>query len=99
MNWVTKIARYLAHCVDGGMLCSQFTLSTLIRMIGNVTETLDELNLKTELLYLLHVRKHNTKYERTGEPITSVIKGIINSPGDFTFNEKVLVVLVETGYI
>ena len=99
INWTSKIARYLAHCIDGGILCSQFTLSTLIRMIANVTETLDELNLKTEILYLLHVRKKTQKYERTGENITSVIKTLISAPDEFTFNENILGVLIESGYI
>lgn len=71
----------------------------MIRMIANVTETYDELSLKSEILYLLHVHKIGTRYERNSEPITSVIKGIINSPKEFTFNEKVLIVLIETGYI
>jgi len=30
--WAGKIAAYLAHCIDGGLLCSQFTLETLIHM-------------------------------------------------------------------
>lgn len=62
--WPTKIAYYLAHCVDGGLLCGQFTLSTLIRLLGNVTETRDEQLLKNEILYLLNVRKKGQRHER-----------------------------------
>jgi hypothetical protein len=56
--------------------------------------------IKKEILYLLHSRKIGHRYERSDEAtITSVIKGIISSPGEYHFNERVLVVLIESGYI
>lgn len=41
-KWNAKVARYLAYAVDGGILCSQFTLTTLIKMLQNVSEPSDE---------------------------------------------------------
>jgi hypothetical protein len=37
-KWTSKVARYIAYCVDGGILCSQFTLSTFIAMLGKVKD-------------------------------------------------------------
>lgn len=31
--WDAKVARYLAYAVDGGILCSRFTLGTFIDML------------------------------------------------------------------
>lgn len=56
--------------------------------------------IKKEILYLLHCRKIGHKYERTEDgTITSVIKNIVSSPGEYLFNERVMVVLIESGYI
>lgn len=75
--WSEKIARYLSHCMNGGLLCSQFTLTTFIKMMQNVTESQDEMNLKDEVVYLLHLREKTRRFERTGEPITTIIKNFI----------------------
>ncbi|TNV85265.1 hypothetical protein FGO68_gene15236 [Halteria grandinella] len=97
--WPTKIANYLAHCVDGGLLCSQFTIQTLIKLLGQVTETKDEYAVKKEIQYLLNVRKVGMRYERTDESIASTVKNLVSSPGEYVFNERVLMVLIESGYI
>jgi len=55
--------------------------------------------LKEELVYLLHVWRTDTKYIRSSEPINTVIKNLINSPQMHTYNERVLIVLIESGYI
>ncbi len=99
--WTEKIARYLSHCMNGGLLCSNFTLNTLIKMMANVTESQDEINLKDEIAYLLHLREKSRKFERTQEPITSIIKSFIANSHEkqYVFNEKVLIVLIESGYL
>ncbi len=56
--------------------------------------------IKKEILYLLHCRRRGQKYERTDDAtITSVIKSIVSSPGEYLFNERVMIVLIESGYI
>jgi hypothetical protein len=62
--WRAKIARYLAYCIDGGLLQSHFTLKTFIRQLAGVSDSIDEFALKDELKYLLHARKKGEKYER-----------------------------------
>lgn len=63
-HWYSKIARYLAYCVDGGVLCSQFTLTTLIQFLDKVNETGDEKKINDEISYLLHIRKIGKDYVR-----------------------------------
>lgn len=77
--WAGKIAAYLAHCVDGGLLCSQFTLETLLHMTHSVTEGRDELLLKQEISYLLNVRKRGCQYDRVHcDPLPALIKNSVN---------------------
>ena len=68
-------------------------------MISNVTESQDEMNLKDELIYLLHIRELDRGYVRTGEPITTAIKNFIGSNDPLMYNENVLIVLIESGYL
>ena len=57
------------------------------------------MNLKDELVYLLHIREYNRGYVRTNEPITTVIKNFIGSNDPLMYNENVLIVLIESGYL
>lgn len=60
----------------------------------------DEIALKQELHYLLHVKKVGCTYERTGgDTIAATIKNLVSSPSDYIFNERVMTVMIETGYI
>ena len=60
------MARYLAYMVDGGLLCSQFTLTTMVDMIKKIPEKQDEALIVAEITYLLHIRKVNQEYDRRG---------------------------------
>lgn len=42
-QWNGKCARYIAYAIDGGILCSQFTLTTMIKMSANITEDKDNI--------------------------------------------------------
>lgn len=68
-------------------------------MIQNVTESQDEMCLKDEIVYLLHIRERNRRFERNGDPITTVIKNFLSSSDSMVFNENVLIVLIESGYL
>ena len=52
--------------VDGGLLCSQFTLTTMVDMIKKIPEKQDEALIVAEITYLLHIRKVNQEYDRRG---------------------------------
>ena len=60
------MARYLAYMVDGGLLCSQFTLTTMVDMVKKIPEKQDEALIVAEITYLLHIRKVNQEYDRRG---------------------------------
>ena len=86
--------------MDGGLLFSQFTLNTFLELLDPVTDSGDDSILKRELLYLLHPRKTGHPHERKDEPITSAIKNITSSsPGEYQYNERVMMTLIEAGYI
>lgn len=57
--WNAKVARYLAYAIDGGILCSQFTLQTFIKMLDKVNDPMgnDTAELNREIRYLLHIRE------------------------------------------
>ena len=61
--WNAKVSRYLAYCVDGGVLCSQFTLRTFVKMIESVRDAEDASKLREELRYLLHIRKKGEPFD------------------------------------
>ena len=51
--WYKKIARYLAYCVNGGLLQSKFTLKTMIENMKNMESgEMDEIH--DEIDFLLH---------------------------------------------
>ena len=63
-NWNAKVARYLAYAVDGGLLCSQFTLSQIIQMLGasSSIDPQDEAEINKQIAYLLHIRRVGQEY-------------------------------------
>lgn len=98
-KWNAKVARYLAYSVDGGILCSQFTLTTLIKMLQNVSEPSDEKIIHQEIAYLLHIRRIGKEYDRSkGTSISSQLLELMQNYNSFSLNNRVLVVLIETGY-
>ena len=54
--WPAKVARYLAWCVDGGLLQSKFTIQTMIQFAEKVTDPEEEALIQREIAYLLHLR-------------------------------------------
>jgi hypothetical protein len=75
-------------------------LETFLELLEPVTDSGDDALLKRELLYLLNPRKSDSRHERNDEPITSAIKNLTSSsPGEYLYNERVLMTLIESGYI
>lgn len=108
MKWREKVCRYLAYALDGGLFYSRFTLEEVINSVmGGSLREIDNLStLKKCIKQLLHVRKINEKSEKSSEdlydPITNLLKDCFNKKGDsrkWSFNEKVMICLVESGYL
>lgn len=64
--WRAKVARYLAYCVDGGLLQSKFTINTLISLTQKVNEGAKEAILHKEIHYLLHLRPKDKLWKSNG---------------------------------
>lgn len=60
----------------------------------------DERVIKEELAYLLHIRRKGVEYSRKMESsLDKALQDILNDFHNYEMNLKVLVVLIETGYI
>jgi len=72
--WTAKIARYLAYCVDGGLLQSKFTIQTMIEFAARVTDTDDEQTIQREIAYLLHLRDKDQAwtYKKLGDVLKDI---------------------------
>mmetsp|Transcript_8002 Transcript_8002/g.7496 ORF Transcript_8002/g.7496 Transcript_8002/m.7496 type:complete len:256 (+) Transcript_8002:1322-2089(+) len=78
---------------------SQFNLTSLVRMMRAVSDPSEELMLKDEMKYLLHMKKYEYGYERNNDSMVNVINNLLNTPKAYSFNEKMMVGLIETGYM
>ncbi|CAE7781439.1 unnamed protein product, partial [Symbiodinium pilosum] len=56
--WAARIARYFAHCVDGGIMGERFTFPLLIQSLGRVSSDVDR-QMKEVIDFLLHVNKRD----------------------------------------
>ena len=61
-NWTSKVARFLAYVVDGGILQSLFTLTSMVQMLRKVSDPRDEKIIHNEIAYLLHIRRVGMQY-------------------------------------
>jgi hypothetical protein len=63
-------------------------------------DPVDERIIKEELAYLLHIRRKGVEYSRKQESsLDKALQDILNDFHNYEMNNKVLVVLIETGYI
>jgi len=65
-------------------------------MLQNVTDSSHEIIIQNQINYLLHIKLIGKQYENVSfqKQSDSLVGGFHN----YTFNPKVLVVLIETGY-
>jgi hypothetical protein len=64
-----------------------------------VHERADEMKISDEIAYLLHVRRVGSEYDRKNSSLEGQLNLLLNSYNQFEYNYKVLVVLIESGYI
>mmetsp|Transcript_27069 Transcript_27069/g.62592 ORF Transcript_27069/g.62592 Transcript_27069/m.62592 type:complete len:902 (+) Transcript_27069:115-2820(+) len=97
-SWQFRLARYFSFCVDGGLIGSKFTLMDIINPIVSDGVTQEGENKVGEILaFLLHLRL--PEMETPWSPID--IKSYLIGPlfRNSIFNDRVMQVLVELGYI
>lgn len=95
--WSARVARYLAYCVDGGFVGSQFTLTDLTAVdTGLLSETNQKIVL--DLIYfLLHLRPRDLTQEYDGKRLLDIIS--LNDFKEYTFNDHVMQSLLELGWL
>lgn len=97
--WVSKIARYLAYCVDGGLL-PNFNIKTMVQIMDcdQVWISDQGRELFCELYFLLHLITLDTYDDISDiERITEKLK-LFEHQGTH-YNEKVMASLIESGMI
>lgn len=104
--WRERISRYLAHCVDGGIMGERFNLCELVRrgLEQNLTPDTDN-TLRGVIEFLLCILprpdSEKDKKEQKNEKALA-LKDLLKNPSKFcnhTFNEKVMRLLLSEGYI
>lgn len=95
--WYCRISRYLAFCVDGGLLGERFVLGDLVRQIGIGGYETDK-KLKAVVNFLLHILPIDGKGSSQRVPLSQLLQ----TPSDFGkhhFNERVMRVLLIENYL
>mmetsp|Transcript_12311 Transcript_12311/g.28837 ORF Transcript_12311/g.28837 Transcript_12311/m.28837 type:complete len:882 (-) Transcript_12311:53-2698(-) len=97
-SWQYRVARYFAFSIDGGILGSKFTLFDVITPIVSDSITQEGENKIMEILsFLLHIRPRDMAKPWSGKDIKTLLIG--PSFSESMFNDRVMQVLVELGYI
>jgi hypothetical protein len=98
--WTQRISRYIAFCVDGGLLGDRFTLSNIVGAVGKCSNPENDKLLRNILEYFLHARKRSDM-ARGGATRTPLMQ-LLQEPDLFAqcdFNERVMRVLLMDNYI
>ena len=78
---------------EGGLLLKKKRVSKKLSILPTQES-------KEELAYLLHIRRKGVEYSRKQESsLDKALQDILNDFHNYEMNNKVLVVLIETGYI
>eukprot|EP00919_Chromeraceae_sp_WS-2016_P035632 GHVR01084523.1.p1 GENE.GHVR01084523.1~~GHVR01084523.1.p1 ORF type:complete len:907 (+),score=227.81 GHVR01084523.1:123-2843(+) len=92
--WEYRVSRYLSYCVDGGVLGTDFTLSTLCDAITNNKDSQNEIKLRDELMFLLHIRPLDLSKPHVKTPLLQAMSDA-SFTQTHTFNERVFAVFLE----
>eukprot|EP00747_Dinoflagellata_sp_TGD_P098218 gnl/TRDRNA2_/TRDRNA2_167378_c0_seq2.p1 gnl/TRDRNA2_/TRDRNA2_167378_c0~~gnl/TRDRNA2_/TRDRNA2_167378_c0_seq2.p1 ORF type:complete len:939 (+),score=174.64 gnl/TRDRNA2_/TRDRNA2_167378_c0_seq2:112-2928(+) len=98
--WFARISRYLAYCLDGGLIGDRFTLSTVVQSVGKGSYETDKM-LKLVVEFLLHLRERGD-WNRSFAGARLPLAQLLQDPEEFakyTFNERVMRVLLMENYI
>mmetsp|Transcript_54697 Transcript_54697/g.127951 ORF Transcript_54697/g.127951 Transcript_54697/m.127951 type:complete len:910 (+) Transcript_54697:112-2841(+) len=101
-SWYSRIARYLAYCLDGGLIGDRFSLSMLVKCVGRGSNEVEK-RIKDVLEFLLHLNLRATDgasraFSTTRLPLAQLLQDL-SEFGRYTFNERVMRVLITEKYI
>eukprot|EP00928_Gymnodinium_smaydae_P031779 TRINITY_DN23216_c0_g1_i1.p1 TRINITY_DN23216_c0_g1~~TRINITY_DN23216_c0_g1_i1.p1 ORF type:complete len:871 (-),score=151.94 TRINITY_DN23216_c0_g1_i1:88-2700(-) len=98
--WFWRISRYLAFCVDGGIVGERFSLAKMVQAVGKGSFETDK-QLRAVLEFLLHVVPRGD-WKRPFSSARMPLSQLLQSPsefGSYMFNERVMRVLLSENYI
>jgi hypothetical protein len=98
--WYWRIARYLAFCIDGGIVGDRFSMGKLVQAVGKGSYETDK-QLKAVVEFLLHVVPRGD-WKRSFSGARMPLSQLLQSPdefGQYMFNERVMRVLLAENYI
>jgi len=95
--WASKVSKFFAYCVDGGLLNFFFTLNTLVESYIKHSKEQGSEILNQIILYLLHFRSEKECFDEES-PLATQIYDMIYSKENYVYNEKVMINLIEIGY-
>ena len=96
-NWRFKISKYIAYCVDGGLLSGQFTIVDILKILPSLEQDTNTKEIMMKVLdYLLYLtpEKEDHQYERLNVKAQRMV-----TKGGYIYNQKVMRILLEQGYI
>merc|ERR1719428_986173 len=103
-----RVSQYLAFCLDGGLFGSKFTIATIISNMSKDTCSKDaEAKFADILAFILHLRPQDMKVSYELEDMEAQLQhfGLLARYGSHkvqvpcVFNDRVMQVLLEMGYI
>eukprot|EP00403_Amphidinium_massartii_P036781 CAMPEP_0178436476 /NCGR_PEP_ID=MMETSP0689_2-20121128/34459_1 /TAXON_ID=160604 /ORGANISM="Amphidinium massartii, Strain CS-259" /LENGTH=912 /DNA_ID=CAMNT_0020058573 /DNA_START=50 /DNA_END=2785 /DNA_ORIENTATION=- len=100
--WYSRVARYLAYCLDGGLIGDRFNLGMLVRLVGRGSTEVEKV-IKDVIEFLLHVNIRDTDgkaraFSKNRLPLAQLLQDP-SEFGRYTFNERVMRVLITEKYI
>lgn len=96
-GWQARVSRYLAWCVDGGLLGTKFTMNDIVSHMSAISK-LAEQKLNKIVAFLLHIRPKDLK--QPWDLQQGVVYALMTMRAvECTFNDRVMQVLLELGYI
>lgn len=95
-HWLARIARYLAYCVDGGLLGDRFTLRRMIKYMDKGAADLDR-SYRSIVEFLLDIRQVSATDNR--QVSLSQLIGQSGNFGTYQFNEQIMRQLLADEYI
>jgi len=96
MQWLSRVARYFAWAVDGGLLGARFNLDLLIEGLAAMTEESNKKGM-TAFLFMLHLRPRDMSKNFTEVSMMHQMKE--NNLSQWMFNDRVMLAVLSTDFL
>mmetsp|Transcript_92890 Transcript_92890/g.165171 ORF Transcript_92890/g.165171 Transcript_92890/m.165171 type:complete len:873 (+) Transcript_92890:159-2777(+) len=96
MQWLSRVARYFAWAVDGGLMGARFNLDLLIEGLAAMTEESNKKGM-TAFLFMLHLRPRDMTKNFSEVSLTVQMKE--NNLSQWMFNDRVMLAILSTDFL